>query len=192
MQRKIWFRRTRVLEGVDDFLQTTAAARTGALQGVLRAAHASFRAANRAPPPALGGISLPPEPPPKPRATAPPVPLPIRPRVVQALAADDSIAIDSCDSHQEIDCDADSVASFEALDEGGTHRCGYLGLGLVFVCSYVCHSRMQYHPKFGPGYRIFLSRSPFWYFFLFNWACYLAFCNGSLHEMSSCSILFYD
>ena len=30
---------------------------------------------------------------------------------------DDSIAIDSCDSDREIDCDADSVASFEALNE---------------------------------------------------------------------------
>ena len=30
---------------------------------------------------------------------------------------DDSIAIDSCVSDQEIDCDADRVASFEALDE---------------------------------------------------------------------------
>ena len=32
-------------------------------------------------------------------------------------APDDSIAVDSCDSDQDIDCDADSVASFEALDE---------------------------------------------------------------------------
>ena len=32
-------------------------------------------------------------------------------------APDDSIAIDSCDSDREIDCDADNVASFEALDE---------------------------------------------------------------------------
>ena len=31
-------------------------------------------------------------------------------------APDDSIAVDSCDSDQDIDCDADSVASFEALD----------------------------------------------------------------------------
>ena len=32
-------------------------------------------------------------------------------------APDDSIAIESCDSDLEIDCDADSVASFEALDK---------------------------------------------------------------------------
>ena len=34
-----------------------------------------------------------------------------------APAPDDSMAIDSSDSDREIDCDADSVASFEALDE---------------------------------------------------------------------------
>ena len=42
--------RNRVPEGVEDFLQTNAPARTAAQQGVLRTAHASIRAANRAPP----------------------------------------------------------------------------------------------------------------------------------------------
>ena len=64
--------RTRVPEGVEDFLQTNAPARTAAQQGVLRTAHASIRAANRAPPVAPGGIALPPKPPPKPRAKPPP------------------------------------------------------------------------------------------------------------------------
>ena len=32
-------------------------------------------------------------------------------------APDDSIAIDSCDGDRDMDCDADNVASFEALDE---------------------------------------------------------------------------
>ena len=64
--------RTRVLEGVEDFLQTNAPARTAAQQGVLRTAHASIRAANRAPPAAPGGITLPPKPPPEPRARPPP------------------------------------------------------------------------------------------------------------------------
>ena len=108
--------RTRVPEGVEDFLQTNAPARTAAQQGVLRTAHASIRAANRAPPAAPtaapGGIALPPKPPPKPRARGPPVPRPVPPP-----APDDSIAVDSCDSDRDIDCDADSVASFEALDE---------------------------------------------------------------------------
>ena len=37
---------------------------------------------------------------------------------MQAPALDDSsIAIDSCESDREIDCDADNVACFEALDE---------------------------------------------------------------------------
>ena len=37
---------------------------------------------------------------------------------MQAPAPDDSyIAIDSCDSDREIVCDADNVATFEALDE---------------------------------------------------------------------------
>ena len=113
--------RTRVPEGVEDFLQTNAPARTAAEQGVLRTAHASIRAANRAPPAAAaaapGGIALPPKPPPKPRARGPPVPPPAPPRPVPPPALDDSIAVDSCDSDQDIDCDADSVASFEALDE---------------------------------------------------------------------------
>ena len=72
--------RTRVPEGVEDFLQTNAPARTAAEQGVLRTAHASIRAANRASPAAAaaapGGIALPPKPPPKPRARVPPVPPP--------------------------------------------------------------------------------------------------------------------
>ena len=72
--------RTREPEGVEDFLQTKAPARTAAKQGVLRTAHASIRAANRAPPDARaaapGGIALPPKPPPKPRARAPPIPPP--------------------------------------------------------------------------------------------------------------------
>ena len=78
--------RTRVPEGVEDFLQTNAAARTGAEQGVLRTAHGSIRVANRAPPAppaaAPGGIALPPKPPPKPRARGPPVPPPAPPRPV--------------------------------------------------------------------------------------------------------------
>ena len=69
--------RPKVPEGVEDFLQTNAPARTAARQGVLRTAHASIRAANRVPPAAPaaapGGIALPPKPPPKPRARAPPV-----------------------------------------------------------------------------------------------------------------------
>ena len=109
--------RTRVPEGVEDFLQTNAPARTAAEQGVLRTAHASICAANRAPlaapAAAPGGIALPPKPPPKPRARGPPVPAQYPP----PPAPDDSIAVDSCDSDQDIDCDADSVASFEALDE---------------------------------------------------------------------------
>ena len=114
--------RTRVPEGVEDFLQTNAPARTATEQGVFRTAHASIRAANRAPPAAAattpGGIALPPKPPPKPRARGPPVPPPAPPRPVPPPPAlDDSIAVDSCDSDQDIDCDADSVASFEALDE---------------------------------------------------------------------------
>ena len=77
---------TRVPEGVEDFLQTNAPARTAAQQGVLRTAHASIRAANRALPAAHGGIALPPKPPPKPRARPPPPPVTpqIQPRVVQA------------------------------------------------------------------------------------------------------------
>ena len=47
-----------------------------------------------------------------PRSAPPPPPRPVPP-----LAPDDSIAIDSCDSDREFDCDADNVASFEALDE---------------------------------------------------------------------------
>ena len=78
--------RTRVPEGVEDFLQTNAPARTAAEQGVLRTAHASIRAANRAPPAAAaaapGGIALPPKPPPKPRARGPPVPPPAPPHPV--------------------------------------------------------------------------------------------------------------
>ena len=115
--------RTRVPESVEDFLQTNAPARTAAEQGVLRTAHASIRAANRAPPAAAaaapGGIALPPKPPPKPRARGPLVPPPPAPppRPGPPPALDDSIAVDSCDSDQDIDCDADSVASFEALDE---------------------------------------------------------------------------
>ena len=107
--------RTRAREGVEDFLQTNAPARTAAQQGVWRTAHDSIRAANRAPPAApaaaRGGIALPPKPPPKPRARAPP------PQSPSPLTLDDSIAIDSCDSDREIDCDAESVASFAALDE---------------------------------------------------------------------------
>ena len=69
----------------------------------------------------LVGLPCPQSPPsPKPRATAPPVSHPIQPRVVQAPAPDDSIDIDSCDSDGAIDCDADNVASFEALD-GAEH-----------------------------------------------------------------------
>ena len=72
--------RTRVREGVEDFLQTNAPARIAAQQGVFRTAHASIRGANRAPPAAPaaapGGIALPPKPTPKPRARAPPVPPP--------------------------------------------------------------------------------------------------------------------
>ena len=41
-----------------------------------------------------------------------PPPPPSNPR-----APDDSIAVDSCDIDQDIDCDPDSVASFEALYE---------------------------------------------------------------------------
>ena len=70
--------RPRVPEGVEDFLHTNAPARTAAQQGVLHTAHASIRAANRAPPAAPAaapsGIALPPKPPQKPRARAPPAP----------------------------------------------------------------------------------------------------------------------
>ena len=53
-----------------------------------------------------------------PSHTFPQYPPLLQPQVVQALAPDDSsIAIDSCDSDREIDCDADGLASFEALDE---------------------------------------------------------------------------
>ena len=83
--------RTRVAEGVEDFLQTNAPARTAAQQGVLRTAHASIRAANRAPhaapAAAPGGLPCPqshprsPEPeapqyPPPPQAPPPPPPPP--------------------------------------------------------------------------------------------------------------------
>ena len=75
--------RTRVPEGVEDFLQTNAPARTAAEQGVLCTAHASIRAVNHAPPAAAaaapGGIALPPKPPLKPRARGPPVPPPAPP-----------------------------------------------------------------------------------------------------------------
>ena len=71
--------RTGVPEGVEDFSQKNAPARTAAQQGVLRTAHASIRAANRAPPAAPARIALPPKPPPKPRARAPPVPPPSPP-----------------------------------------------------------------------------------------------------------------
>ena len=113
--------RTRVPGGVEDVLQTNAPARAAAQQGVLRTAHASIRAANCAPPAAPaaapGGIALPPKPALKPRATAPPVPPLVPPPPVPPPAPDDSIAINSCDNDLEIDCDADNVASFEALDE---------------------------------------------------------------------------
>ena len=70
--------RTRVPEGVEDFLQTNAPARTAAEQGVLRTAHASIRAANRALPAATaaapGGIALPPKPPPSTEPEAPQYP----------------------------------------------------------------------------------------------------------------------
>ena len=192
MQRKIWLRVPGFPRVLTIFYKQLHLLALLPSKGycVLRMLHSVVPTVHRLLPPV--GLPCPRSHPPSLEPEPPQVPPPIQPRVVQALAADDSIAIDSCDSDQEIDCDADTVASFEALDEGGTHRCGYLGLGQVFVCSCVCHSRMQYQPKFGPRYRIFLSRSPFWYFFWFNCACYLAFCNGSLHEMSSCSILFYD
>ena len=114
--------RTRVPEGVEDFLQTNAPARTAAQQGVLRTAHASIRAANRAlpacPAAAPDVLALPPKPPPKPRARGPPVPPPPPPPPAQyPPAPDHSIAVDSGDSDQDIDCDSDSVASFAALDE---------------------------------------------------------------------------
>ena len=73
---------TKVPEGVEDFCQTNAPARTAAQQRVLRTAHASIRAANRAPPVAPGGIASPPKAPPKPRARPPPVPPLVQPRVV--------------------------------------------------------------------------------------------------------------
>ena len=48
----------------------------------------------------------------------PPVPPPIQPRVMQTPARDDSsVAIYSCDSDREIDCDVDNVACVKALDE---------------------------------------------------------------------------
>ena len=83
--------RTRVPEGVEEFLQTNAPARTAAEQGVLRTAHASIRTANRAPPAAPGGIALPPKPPPKPRARGPqypprPVPPPPPPLMIPLLS----------------------------------------------------------------------------------------------------------
>ena len=52
-----------------------------------------------------------------PEPEAPQYPPGAPPRPVPAPALDDSIAVDSCDSDHDIDCDADSVASFEALDE---------------------------------------------------------------------------
>ena len=69
---------TRVPEGVEDFLPTNAPARTAAEQGVLRTAHASIRAANRAPLAAAaaapGGIALPQSHPRSPEPEAPQYP----------------------------------------------------------------------------------------------------------------------
>ena len=131
---------TSVPEGVENFLQTNVRARTAAQHGVLRTAHASIRAANRAPPAAPGGIALLPKPPLKPRARPPPVPPPVQPRVVQAPAPDDSsIAIDSFDSDREIDYDAHSVASFESvwIPRIGTDFCVQLCLSLWYG---FCHA----------------------------------------------------
>ena len=100
--------RTRVPEGVEDFLQTNAPARTAAEEGVLRTAHASIRGANRASPAAAaaapGGIALPPKPPPqapsqRPPSTPPP-PRPVPPGVfvtvvwvVPRIASDFGVSI---------------------------------------------------------------------------------------------------
>ena len=65
----------------------------------------------------LVGLPCPQSHPQSPEPEPPQYPPPVQPRVVQAPAPDDSIGIDSCDSDREIDCDADNVASFEALDE---------------------------------------------------------------------------
>ena len=64
--------RTRVLEGVEDFLPTNAPARTAAQQGVLRTAHASIRAANRAKRPILVRLPCP-----NPEADPPSYPPPV-------------------------------------------------------------------------------------------------------------------
>ena len=114
--------RTRVPEGVEDFLQTNAPARTAAQQGVLRTAHASIAlpTVHRLLLLLLLLVELPclqtPPRSPEPEAPQPPPPQP-PPRSTPPPAPDDSIAVDSCDSDRDIDCDADSVASFEALDE---------------------------------------------------------------------------
>ena len=52
-----------------------------------------------------------------PEPQAPQYPPPAPPTQYPPPNHDDSIAVDSCDSDQDIDCDADSVASCEALDE---------------------------------------------------------------------------
>ena len=54
---------------------------------------------------------------PEPEAPQYPPPRPPPPPATPPPAPDDSIAVDSCDTDQDIDCDADNVASFEALDE---------------------------------------------------------------------------
>ena len=54
---------------------------------------------------------------PEPQAPQYPPPRPPPPAQYPPSAPDDSIVVDSCDSDPDINCDADSVASFEALDE---------------------------------------------------------------------------
>ena len=121
MQCKIWLRVPGFLRVLRIFYRQMHPLALLPSKGVLRTAHASICAANRAPRAASaaapGVIALPPKPPPKPRARAPPTPPQVQPRVVQAPAPDDSIAIDPCGGDREIHGDANGVASFEALDE---------------------------------------------------------------------------
>ena len=98
--------RTKVPEGVQDFLQANASACTPVQQGVLRTAYASILAANCPAANGGGGGALPPKPPPKPRA--------LRVRAHVADAHDAPLIPVMVRSRS----DADSIASLEPLDEG--------------------------------------------------------------------------
>ena len=66
----------------------------------------------------LVGLPCPQSHPRSPELEPPQYPPPLSPPpLVPPPAPDDCIAIDSCDGDRGIDCDADNVASFEALDE---------------------------------------------------------------------------